>query len=77
MQKLAKPKYKDSPQRLLMQSRQKAQRRGADTRGDKQGSERPSPFFEVRAGAREGNQDIQALGNETRGRLRGGVRVLV
>lgn len=46
-----------------------------DTRGDKQGSGRPRLFFEVRAGAREGNQDVQALGNETRGRLRGGLRV--
>lgn len=75
MQKLAKPTYKEGPQRLPMWSRQKAQRRGVDTRGDKQGSGRPRLFFEVRAGAREGNQDVQALGNETRGRLRGGLRV--
>lgn len=73
MQRLAKPKYKDGTQRLPVRSKQKAQRRGSEERSGKQVSERPGTFLEVRAGAREGHQDIQALGNKTRV----GVRVLL
>lgn len=38
--------------------------------GGKQGSERPSPLLEVRVGAREEYQDIQALGNGNKGRAK-------
>ena len=44
---LAKPKYKEGTQRLPIWSKQEAQKRGANERGDQGGPERPSPFLEV------------------------------